>query len=135
METTGEMTLCGEDRIGAAISTGGEEEEETRDSEDGVGEGDHAEDTTTWVVRSYLALLLNFCLFIVFKTCIFGCSRLIQLSCLVRHVEKACLSALHDERELQIRKQLRFLPPGCERSSSTPSARALTSSSADSPQA
>lgn len=57
METTGEMTLCGVAHIEAAIFTGGEEEEEeTKDSEDGEDEGDHAEDTTTWVVRSYLVL-------------------------------------------------------------------------------
>lgn len=38
------------------ISIAGEEEEETKDSEDGVDEGDHVEDTTTWAVRSYLVL-------------------------------------------------------------------------------
>lgn len=63
METTGEMTLCGEDPIGVAISTAGEEEEETKDSEDGEDEEDHVEDITTWVVRSYLMLLLNVLLY------------------------------------------------------------------------
>lgn len=53
METTGETTRCGEDHTGVDISTAGEEEEEeTKDSGDEEDEGDHAEDTTTWVVRS-----------------------------------------------------------------------------------
>lgn len=53
------MTQCEEARTGAAISTAGEEEEETKGSEDGEDEGDHVEDTTTWVVRSYLVLVLD----------------------------------------------------------------------------
>lgn len=51
------MTLCGVAHIEAAIFIGGEEEEEeTKDSEDEEDVGDHGEDTTTWVVRSYLVL-------------------------------------------------------------------------------
>lgn len=57
METTGEMSLCVVDHTGVAISiVEEEEEEETKDLEDGEDEGDHAEDTTTWVVRSFLIL-------------------------------------------------------------------------------
>lgn len=51
---------------------------------------------------------------------VFLCGVIVTLFPLIRHVQKACVSSLHDEGKLQVRKQLCLLPPWGKWTTSAP---------------